>query len=110
MTRAMADSMAEAREGTAGMTDGTAVIVADGTVVVPDGWIGMTAIDLIGGIITVIGGLTGDSGKLFHRKAVQQGGAYSPYCTAFHLTKFGWPIAVCQFRSIVLCEYSRRAR
>jgi hypothetical protein len=60
MTGAMADSMAEA-EGTAGTTGGTAV---DGTVVVPDGWIGITAIDFIGSLITVIGGSTvGSSGK-----------------------------------------------
>jgi hypothetical protein len=56
MTGAMADSTAEAGDGTASTTDGMAIVV-DGTGVVPDG-IG------IGGIITVIGALTGGSGNL----------------------------------------------
>jgi hypothetical protein len=67
MTDAMVDSMVEAREGIAGMTGGMAMIVADGTVVVPDGWIGVVAIDFTGIVISVIGVLTGASGKLLHR-------------------------------------------
>jgi hypothetical protein len=55
-------------EGTAGTTGGAMIVVdgteVDGIEVVPDG-IGITAIDIIGGIITVIGAITGAySGKL----------------------------------------------
>jgi hypothetical protein len=69
MTGAMAEGTAGTTGGAMIVVDGTAI---DGTAVVPDG-IGITAIDLIGGIIPVIGGLTGASGKLLHRKAVQYG-------------------------------------
>jgi hypothetical protein len=72
MSTAMIGAMVE---GIAGTTGGTMIVVdgteIDGTVVVTDGWIGMAAIDFIGSIMTVIGGFTGASGKLLHRKAVQ---------------------------------------
>jgi hypothetical protein len=59
MTGVTADLMVEAREGTGGTTGGTGAIEVVGTEVVG------TAIDFMGGTITVIGALTGaDSGKL----------------------------------------------
>jgi hypothetical protein len=103
----MVDSTVEVREGTAGTTGGTAVIVADGIVVVPDGWIGVIAI-VIEGIIPVIGGLTGASGKPLHSLA--SGAIRGAYRTAFYRAKFVWVTVVRQFRSIAFCEYSRRAR
>jgi hypothetical protein len=78
MTGAMADLMVGAEE-IAGTIGGTTV---DGIVVVPDG----IAIDLIGGIITVIGALTGaSSGKLLHRKAVRYGSSTAPLFNLLNL-------------------------